>query len=106
MKTDFVLVLSLAIVSCREDNLVVIPKKEYDELRGIKIIVPEYPKTIKIQGIREGGSFDEMSLHDAHILLVDSCEYIFIPREGDGGPILTHKGNCKFCNKRNYGIFK
>jgi hypothetical protein len=36
------------------------------------------------------------------IIEVDSCQYLF----GDWGyaAVLTHKGNCKFCAKRNKKI--
>jgi hypothetical protein len=32
------------------------------------------------------------------ITIIDSCEYIVgWGGAGNGGPMLTHKGNCKFC---------
>ena len=36
------------------------------------------------------------------ILLIDSCEYIYgYSVSYHGGPVLTHKGNCKFCKLRS-----
>ena len=34
------------------------------------------------------------------IYVIDNCEYIGSV-QGNNGDILTHKGNCKFCAKRN-----
>lgn len=34
---------------------------------------------------------------------IDSCEYIG-SIHGSSGDVLTHKGNCKFCIKRNKNI--
>ena len=34
---------------------------------------------------------------------IDSCEYIG-SIHGSNGDVLTHKGNCKFCIKRNKNI--
>lgn len=31
---------------------------------------------------------------------IDSCEYIYIPVLGDRMQNFTHKGNCKYCEKR------
>lgn len=37
-----------------------------------------------------------MDRNDWKIITIDSCEYIFGYTNGtDGGPVLTHKGNCK-----------
>lgn len=37
-----------------------------------------------------------------NIITIDSCEYIFGKDRNayNGGYFLTHKGNCKFCEKR------
>lgn len=36
------------------------------------------------------------------IVVIDSCEYLFgWGGMGNGGPILAHKGNCKFCKERS-----
>ena len=36
------------------------------------------------------------------VITIDSCEYIAgYSKYGNGGPVLTHKGNCKYCLARN-----
>ena len=44
--------------------------------------------------------FDNVSYQ---IIIIDSCEYIIGKDDSpyNGGYFLTHKGNCKFCTKRN-----
>lgn len=31
--------------------------------------------------------------------IIDSCEYLYAD-QGSNGQIITHKGNCKFCEER------
>lgn len=97
-KALILLLLIFIMVSCNEDKIV-LTKDQYNSLKNIP--QPEYPKEINIQHIT-GNYFQEKSTYLGHILLIDSCEYIFLDRYGDGGPILTHKGNCKFCKLRNH----
>ena len=87
----------LFMVGCN-DNQVVISKDEYNKLKNIP--QPEYPKPIKVHNV-SGNFFDENQSTTLYVLLIDSCEYIFMERSGDGGPALTHKGNCKFCKQTN-----
>ena len=77
---------------CQSDT-VTIPKNEYLQLKGITTpIVPEYPKKIEFT---DGNDFERRG----SIIIIDSCEYI---ERGLGGTtgVLSHKGNCKFCQHR------
>ncbi len=82
-----IIVLSLFLASCGEDtSRVSISKEEYDNLR-VKQDVPEYPKKIKID--------DRLW----NIINFDECEYMIYDIAFDRG-LITHKGNCKFCQQR------
>ena len=91
------LLIVLFMVGCN-NNEMTISKEEYNKLKNIP--VPEYPKTIMVNNISYD-QFNENSSTKLYILLIDSCEYIFLQCVSDGGPALTHKGNCKFCKLRN-----
>jgi hypothetical protein len=80
------IVLSLFLVSC--EDKVTISTQEYNMLKTGK--VPEYPKKIII-----GNTYPT-----ANIIKVDECEYIIYGFGGYQG-IMTHKGNCRFCQKRS-----
>ena len=97
----FLAIISLAVASCNEKpDTVTISKDDYDKLRGVRQAPkPEYPKEIVINDV-DGNYFYPGDKSTQHVLLIDSCEYIFIERAGDGGPALAHKGNCKFCAER------
>jgi hypothetical protein len=81
-----IIVLSLFLVSCSEDK-VTISTEEYNMLKTGK--VPEYPKKIIIHNTYPGD-----------IVKVDECEYIVYAFGGYHGT-MTHKGNCRFCQKRS-----
>lgn len=86
---------------CNSDNSVTMSKQEYEELKGIKPTPPpEYPKIIDTpSGVVFGGY--SMSLDEWKIILHDSCEYLYsYTAGGDGGPVYTHRGRCKFCKER------
>jgi predicted secreted protein len=86
-----IIILSLFLASCANDNEVTISNEEYDRLRGVKKVVPESPKKI---------DNEEFS-----IIKVDECEYLAY-NIGFNKGILTHKGNCKFCQKRIENIIR
>lgn len=52
------------------------------------------PLSIQNTTYRLPGAFSNLE-----IVVVDSCEYIY-GHTGNGN-VLTHKGNCKFCQIRN-----
>lgn len=37
------------------------------------------------------------------VMIIDSCEYLFYNSISSGGDLLTHKGNCKFCEDKLLG---
>lgn len=96
-----IIVLSLILVvgcnptGCKvSDNTVVIPKSEYDSLKSVR---SEYPKELPKPPIDEYSK----GFRTFKIIVVDSCEYILgYTHSYNGGPVLTHKGNCKFCAER------
>jgi len=84
--------LTILMSSCGNTDNVTIPKDEYNKLKGIPIpIKPEYPKRLKIN--------DGFNNPTCNIVESDSCEYISLWLGGNCG-VLTHKGNCKFCQHR------
>ena len=85
------LILSLFFISCKDNSKVTITQQEYDKLRGVKQVVPEYPKEIKV--------YDNWNNPTVPIIKVDNCEYIAYC-VGTNGGFLAHKGNCKFCQQR------
>ena len=87
-KLLLIALLGTMFTSCGNSNNVTIPKQEYDKLKGI--IQPEYPKKI---------FFNDGGEEFANVIVVDSCEYIGKAIGWDQG-LLTHKGNCCFCQKR------
>lgn len=100
MKKLLIPILSIILLSCGNGtDTVQVPKTEYDKLKALapKPLVPEYPETINNPNLNKYSKwFDTWQ-----IVMIDSCEYIFsYTTSFDGGPILSHKGNCKFCEKR------
>lgn len=75
--------------SCGNDT-VSVSKDEYEKLKQQSPVLDVYPKQIYF--------FDKYN-ENGSIILADSCEYITRWYGGNAG-ILTHKGNCKFCEKR------
>ena len=96
MKKLLILLILPLLISCGNDT-VSVPKDEYQKLKALEPtpIKPEYPKSInKPSGL-------EKRYENWIIVIQDSCEYIYsYTRYSDGGPVYTHKGNCKFCEKR------
>ena len=45
------------------------------------------------------GRFD----YEFRIVVIDSCEYLYTDL-GNSGQTIFHKGNCRFCTKRNQKI--
>ncbi len=85
-----VFISSLFLLSCNNDK-VTISTEEYNKLKGIKVVKPEYPKELKI--------FDNWNNPTMTIIESDGCEYITYYLGNNAGTI-THKGNCRFCQKR------
>ena len=82
------IILSIFLVSCGHSNEVTITKQEYNKLKGVS--QPEYPKRIIFSdGVEE----------IANVIIIDSCEYVARSIGWDAG-LLTHRGNCKFCQQR------
>jgi len=75
MKTIIITLLCTTILYSCNDNNVIQDKDVYNVKLG-----------------RYGNEFK--------VVIIDSCEYIYT-NEGNGGQCITHKGNCKFCIKRN-----
>lgn len=50
--------------------------------------------------IRKNSNFNVAGFKNCEIVVIDSCEYIMYRAAGSYNHI-THKGNCKFCEKRN-----
>lgn len=49
----------------------------------------------------EGFRNDSKPQETYKVITIDSCEYIYVSRRPWGAEFsLTHKGNCKFCEKR------
>lgn len=53
-------------------------------------------------GCSPAGSENDVNPEETYkIIVIDSCEYIYLTRRPWGGEMaLTHKGNCKYCKKR------
>lgn len=82
MRSSLLLSLGFSVLlfsSCGNDE-VTISKQEYNRLHKIKTI-------------------DFGDLVGAKIVVIDSCEYI--QYDVQNYYAVTHKGNCKFCAKRN-----
>lgn len=49
------------------------------------------------------GCSDKSDTDDFKTIVVDSCEYLYeeVPTSGGVYAVMTHKGNCKFCEKRD-----
>ena len=90
------IVLSLFLVSC--EDKVTISTQEYNMLKGG--IVSEYPKKITIGNTYPDNCIRIGNTYTANIIKVDECEYIIYGFGGYQG-IMTHKGNCRFCQKRS-----
>jgi hypothetical protein len=41
------------------------------------------------------------SVDEFSIIIIDSCEYIIYNAKANDGGAFAHKGNCKYCVKRN-----
>lgn len=81
----FILLIMLAFVvaSCKQDKVKITPQKE------VSVVLP-------------GQGASALSEDGYKIVVIDSCEYIYAWfGAGNGGGSLTHKGNCKFCQKRH-----
>ena len=88
-----IIILSLFLASCGEDtSKVTISKEEYDNLRGVKKDVPEYPKKIIDNTMSRQ--------YTSYIIKIDECEYLIYDFGYDNRGLITHKGNCKFCQQR------
>ena len=89
--------LLFLLASCGDDT-VSVPKAEYDQLKALapKPVKPEYPRSIQSPKLYNSDIYDPWV-----VTIQDSCEYIYTYTIwSNGGPIYTHKGNCKFCEKR------
>lgn len=93
-----VIALSFILVSCGNDKIS-ISKEEYDKLRGVKVVAPEYPKLLKVTDFSE----DNLELYT---ILIDSCEYISSWSLHSNTAILAHKGNCKFCRQKQEDSYR
>ena len=53
--------------------------------------------------IMVGCTDDKPDANDFKTIVVDSCEYLYkeIPTTGGGYAVMAHKGNCRFCEKRD-----
>lgn len=101
MKNLFLYLFGICILffcaQCQSDTKsVTISQTEYNNLKGIKT-VQEYPKDITIQ--------DNNGTHNAYVIVIDGCEYISYALTTHIG-LLTHKGNCKFCQQRREDIIE
>lgn len=87
MRKLAIVLISFLAFSC--DDKVTISKDEYSRLTGEspQINLGEYSTTGR------GNSY-------LSIIVIDSCEYVGY-LGGTYSDFLTHKGNCKFCAKRN-----
>ena len=93
MKRLVLLLLILMLASCDEQPIVPMNELEPVEANSVRRF-HENPAGEFYYGVRYS------------IVVIDSCEYIFgedSPSTGrlSDGIFLTHKGNCKFCQKRN-----
>ena len=90
----YILLLAFLFLSCQGEY---VTKEEYQKLTeknyaGDPVLI--------LKNVSEHGWYAIGDSKEAHVIISDSCEYLFGERGGDGGPIFTHKGNCKNC--RNY----
>ncbi len=99
MKRIVPLVITLSLMmSCRNPNQdnITISRDEYNQLKGIPMApAPEYPKTVVIPTKR----FMNGNPFTLEIEKIDECEYVSWCLGNQYG-LLTHKGNCKFCQHR------
>ena len=89
MKKLVLIVIPFLIFSCGNSDSILISREEYNKVKGI-----EEPKTFTVPDVTTGVF---------QTIVIDSCEYLFLVDGGgyNGGQTITHKGNCKFCEKRN-----
>lgn len=66
-----------------------------------------YPLQSSKKAVERSKTEKELALDQMHrpagyeVMVIDSCEYIVgWGGNGDGGPIMTHKGNCRYCKQR------
>lgn len=92
MKKLILLLAVLLFASCKDEEMVVMAKTDYDKLVGNKPL--EYPKPL--------AEFDagKWTIHNVNIIVVDSCEIITGFSFADGGPVAFHRPRCKFCKIR------
>jgi hypothetical protein len=92
----FVACLFLLVACGPDSDEIVVKKSEYLSLKGINT-PPEYPKALLIPET----SNEIGKIRFLEVVAIDSCEYIMgYTKYNDGGPVLTHKGNCKYCIER------
>ena len=65
---------------------------------------PETPQTTQSIPNNNNMMFEYGNLDEYHIQEIDGCEYILVNGMDNSQPALTHKGNCKYCLKRNKTI--
>ena len=59
---------------------------------------------VPLTGCTDGAGNDLHPEQTYKIVVIDSCEYIFVSRRPFSGEFaLAHKGNCKFCEQRRHG---
>lgn len=93
MKTFIVVMLFsfyiLGLVTCSSNDEPVKPELTTIKTDAVSVKLPN--------------QFDDGVPDGYQVLTIDSCEYIYAWFGGEfhGGGSLTHKGNCKFCEKRN-----
>lgn len=92
MKRIILLLALIMFASCREEEMVIIPKTEFDKLVGNK--PSEYPKPLP--DFKTG----QWEVSQVSIVVVDSCEIITGFSFSDGGPVAFHRPRCKFCKER------
>jgi hypothetical protein len=55
----------------------------------------------RVDSIVTLGKFPYRSVDEFSIIIIDSCEYIIYNAKANDGGAFAHKGNCKYCVKRN-----
>jgi hypothetical protein len=50
------------------------------------------------------GVFPYGTIDQLKVIVIDNCEYIVTNSLRVKDPVMTHKGNCKFCKERNTHI--
>lgn len=88
------LISLLFLAACSDDdNMVTISQEQYNKaIRGDS--TPTYP-IILPNPTTPSSYFDVKTC----IILIDSCEYVTYAFGSDWG-VMSHKGNCKFCERR------